>query len=57
MDSPFGDLRQRCPRGELRRVGRIASVCVLGQAINHLRGYLLVESLLILLWWVDLPRR
>jgi hypothetical protein len=57
MDGPFGDLGQGRPRGELRRIRRIASVCVLGQAIGHLRGYLLVESLLVLLRWVDLPSR
>lgn len=57
MDGPFRDLRQRRPRGELRRVRRITSVCVLGQAIDHLRGYLLVESLLVLLGWINLTRR
>lgn len=56
MDRPLGDLRKRCAGRYLRRVRGIASMCIVRQTVGHLRGHLLVESLLILLERVFLPR-
>jgi hypothetical protein len=48
VDSPFRDLRKGPRSTSLRVVRRVAHVHVLGIRVGHLRGYLMMEGLMIL---------